>query len=151
MLKPSELPSWSSELWHLYLHGLAIFLRGNIAPNVQCKASAHILWLPISLGSRFNTPQFRTQDVGKLRGTLWVVKFHILLDSCSRVRRKRHVHEDMSVHRIAIQRILDRASKTIVLFDTGLREIFASLRQPIRCGKTALLLIETLDIQVEVV
>ena len=112
MLKPSELPSWSSELWHLYLHGLAIFLRGNIAPNVQCKASAHILWLPISLGSRFNTPLFRTQDFGKLRGTLWVVKFHILLDSCSRVRRKRYLHEDMSVHRIAIQRASDRASKT---------------------------------------
>ena len=89
MLKPSELPSWSSELWHLYLHGLAIFLRGNIAPNVQCKASAHILWLPISLGSRFNTPLFRTQDFGKLRGTLWVVKFHILLDGCFRVRRMR--------------------------------------------------------------
>jgi hypothetical protein len=107
--------------------------------------------LPIRLGSRFKTSPFRTQDFGQLRGTLWVVKFHILLDSCSRVRRKRHVHEDMSVHRIAIQRILDRASKTIVLFDTGLREFFASLRQPIQCGKTALLLIETLNIQVEVV
>jgi hypothetical protein len=107
--------------------------------------------LPIRLGSRFKTSPFRTQDFGQLRGTLWVVKFHILLDSCSRVRRKRHVHEDMSVHRIAIQRILDRASKTIVLFDTELREFFASLRQPIQCGKTALLLIETLNIQVEVV
>jgi hypothetical protein len=39
----------------------------------------------------------------------------------------------------------------VVLFDTGLREFFASLRQPIPCGKTAVLLIETLDIQVEVV
>jgi hypothetical protein len=49
--------------------------------DVQCKASAHILWLPISLGSRSNTSPFRTQDFGQLRGTLWVVKFHILLDS----------------------------------------------------------------------
>jgi hypothetical protein len=102
MLEPSELRSWSSELLHLYLHGLAKYLRGNTTPNVQCKASAHILWLPISLGSRFNTSPFRTQDFDQLRGTLWVVKFHILLDGCSRVRRKRHVYEDMSVHRIAI-------------------------------------------------
>ena len=32
MLEPSELRSWSSELWHLYLHGLAKYLRGKIAP-----------------------------------------------------------------------------------------------------------------------
>jgi hypothetical protein len=68
MLEPSELTSWSSGIngiCVLQVHSHELHRWKHDSEYRGARLVPAFLWLPISLGSRFDTSPFRTQDFGK--------------------------------------------------------------------------------------